>query len=183
LFWDASVYARERILPSPPVFVYLLDILCTPSDIVRGLSGVAENDAAYIRDVVDVAKGTGVIVGLASCVERIVVSQDLRPEETLAYRRESYKLKNLRLLSSREAETFPKPLSFKHTGTMDIKDNCIVSNHIRRGPTSKPFEVDVTEVGDSFWIPNHPPPNSLRIDRSKGSSIPQCLPCFLSQPR
>lgn len=115
---------------------------------MRGLSGLDKDDAEYIGDVICAAKATGVVVGLASCVQRIVISGDLRAGEMFGYRTESYKLHDLRLLSSRGTDPFPKPLPFQHKGITDVEEDCIVSDLIRRSPASRPYEVEIAQVGN-----------------------------------
>ncbi|KAH6877048.1 hypothetical protein BKA70DRAFT_1346635 [Coprinopsis sp. MPI-PUGE-AT-0042] len=119
-----------QTLPSPPLYAYLLEGRYTPEDIVRGLSGLHDADAERIRNVVVAAKGTGVVVGLASCVVR-------------AGYRSSHELLNLRLLSSRGPDPFPRPLSFQRKGFTDLKEACIVSKPISRKPCDSRLPCEV----------------------------------------
>ncbi|KAH6890950.1 hypothetical protein BKA70DRAFT_853774 [Coprinopsis sp. MPI-PUGE-AT-0042] len=111
----------------------------TPEDIVRGLSGLHDADAERIRNVVVAAKGTGVVVGLASCVVRVL---DPWPWPQAGYR-SSHELLNLRLLSSRGPDPFPRPLSFQRKGFTDLKEACIVSKPISRKPCDSRLPCEV----------------------------------------
>jgi hypothetical protein len=134
LDWDNMAHGVEKALPSPPLFLYVLNgSRYTPADIVRGLSGLCEADAGFARAVVDAARGTGVVVGLASCVERTALSDDRQASERFRYK-SCYDVLNLRLMSCRGSDTFPKPFPSSQTGFTNLQDMCIVSERIARRP-------------------------------------------------